>query len=239
MKTNPLMPSKQSSQKQVAPLWHTAVLIMILATLALGGARLQSHAKPTESIAPQHASNIPLYVSLILLEWVLFYFVWSGLRRSGTPLRELIGGKWNSGGAVLLDLAIAFGFWIVWEGVGKLVHLILGQSHAKTIDALLPQNALEILFWVGVSISAGFCEEVVYRGYLQKQILALSSSVTVAVLGQAILFGLSHAYQGTKQVIVITSLGVVYGVLPLWRKSLRPNIVAHAWSDVFSVILSR
>jgi CAAX protease family protein len=233
------MPNNQSNQKQVAPWWHTALLIMILATLVLGGARLQSHTKPTDSIAPQHAGNVSLYVSLIVFEWALVFFVWFGLRRGGTRLRELIGGKWNSGGAVLLDLAIAFGFWIVWEGVGKLVHLIVGQSHAKTIDTLLPQGALEVLLWIAVSISAGFCEEAVYRGYLQKQILALSGSVTAAVLGQAILFGLSHAYQGAKQVIVITSLGVVYGVLPLWRKSLRPNMIAHAWSDVFSGILSR
>jgi CAAX protease family protein len=228
-----------SNQKQVAPWWHTVLLLLILLMLVLGGARLQSHGNPTDSIAPQHAGNVSLYVSLIILEWALVYFVWFGLRRGGTRLRELIGGKWDSGRAVLLDLAIAFGFWIVWEGVGKLMHLIVGQSHAKTIDTLLPQGALEVLLWIAVSISAGFCEEAVYRGYLQKQILALSGSVTVAVLGQAILFGLSHTYQGTKQVIVISSLGVVYGVLPLWRKSLRPNMIAHAWSDVFSGILSR
>lgn len=228
-----------SNQKQVAPLWHTALLIMILATLVVGGARLQSHAKPTESIAPQHTGNVSLYVSLIVFEWALVLFVWFGLWRRRTTLRELVGGKWNSGRAISLDLAIAFGFWIVWEGVGKLVHLMLGPDHAKTIDTLLPQGALEILLWIAVSMSAGFSEEAVYRGYLQKQILALSGSVTAAVLGQAILFGFSHAYQGAKQVIVITVLGAVYGVLPLWRKSLRPNMIAHAWSDVFSGILYR
>lgn len=230
---------KDPNQRLVAPLWHTALLLLILFMLAVGGARLQSHANPSDSIAPRHEGIVPLYFSVIILEWALVCFVWFGLRRSGMRLRELIGGRWNSGKAVLLDVAIAFAFWIVWEGAGKLVHLLLGPSHAKTIDALLPQGALEVGLWIAVSMSAGFGEEVVYRGYLQKQILALSTSVTAAVLGQAILFGLSHAYQGAKQVIVITALGVVYGVLPLWRKSLRPNIMAHAWSDVFSGLLSR
>jgi hypothetical protein len=119
------------------------------------------------------------------------------------------------------------------------MHLMLGPDHAKTIDTLLPQGALEVVLWIAVSVSAGFGEEVVYRGYMQKQILALSGSVTAAVIGQAILFGLSHAYQGLKQVVVITALGVAYGVLPVWRKSLRSNIMAHAWSDIFSGILSR
>ena len=226
-------------QKRVAPLWHTAVVLVILLALVVGGARLQSHANSADSIAPQHSGSVSLYLSLIVLEWALVYFVWSGLRRRGTTLRELVGGKWNTGSAVLLDFGLAFGLWIVWEGVGKLAHLLLGPSHAKTIDTLLPQGALEIALWIAVSLSAGFCEEAVYRGYLQKQILALSGSVTAAILGQAVLFGLSHAYQGTKQVIVITALGAVYGVLPIWRKSLRPNMIAHAWSDVFSGILSR
>jgi CAAX protease family protein len=231
--------ARDPNQGLVAPLWHTALLLVILAALVVGGARLQSRATPSNSVAPQHAGIVPLYFSVIILEWALVCFVWFGLRRRGTRLRDLIGGRWGSGTAVLLDVAIALGFWIVWEGVGKLAHLMLGPSHAKTIEALLPQGAFEVALWIAVSISAGFGEEVVYRGYLQKQILALSASATVAVLGQAILFGLSHAYQGAKQVIVITVLGAVYGLLPLWRKSLRPNIIAHAWSDVFSGLLSR
>jgi hypothetical protein len=239
MTTDPLITEKDPEQKLVAPLWHTALLILILAALAVGGARLQSRANPSDAIAPRHAGILPLYFSVIILEWALVGIVWFGLWRRGTRLRELIGGRWNSGRAILLDVVIAFGFWIVWEGVGKLMHLMLGPDHAKTIDTLLPQGALEVVLWIAVSVSAGFGEEVVYRGYMQKQILALSGSVTAAVIGQAILFGLSHAYQGLKQVVVITALGVAYGVLPVWRKSLRSNIMAHAWSDIFSGILSR
>jgi membrane protease YdiL (CAAX protease family) len=239
MNSNPNVTRERPHAKLVAPLWHTALLILILAALALGGARFQSHATPGNAVAPQHTGNVTLYVSLIIAEWALVYFIWSGLRRGGTQLRELIGGRWNSGKAVLLDVAVAFGFWIVWEGVGKLMHLLLGPDHAKTIDTLLPQGALETLLWIAVSVSAGFSEEVVYRGYLQKQILALSGSAAVAVVAQALLFGLSHAYQGINQVIVITVYGAGYGVLAQWRKHLRSNIVAHAWSDIFSGILSR
>jgi hypothetical protein len=31
--------------------------------------------------------------------------------------------------------------------------------------------------------------------------------------GEAILFGLTHSYQGVKQMVVITALGVLYGAL--------------------------
>jgi hypothetical protein len=47
-------------------------------------------------------------------------------------------------------------------------------------------------------------------------------------------FGLFHAYQGWKNVIVISVLGVMFGVLAAWRRNLRANIIVHAWADVWS-----
>jgi membrane protease YdiL (CAAX protease family) len=54
-----------------------------------------------------------------------------------------------------------------------------------------------------------------------------------AVILQGVLFGLMHSYQGWKQVIVITALGVLYGALAAWRRNLRANIISHAWSDLW------
>ena len=87
--------------------------------------------------------------------------------------------------------------------------------------------------WIAVSLTAGFCEEAVFRGYLQKQFHALTGSAAVAVLAQAVLFGLAHGYQGVKNVIVITVLGLLYGLLALGRGNLRPGMLAHAWADVY------
>jgi len=62
------------------------------------------------------------------------------------------------------DVAIAIPFWIVWEAAGRFTHFILGPDQAKKIDILLPQTILEILLWVGVSVSAGICEEMSIEG---------------------------------------------------------------------------
>ena len=61
----------------------------------------------------------------------------------------------------------------------------------------------------------------------------------MAVLFQAIVFGIGHLYEGVGQVARITLFGVLFGLLALWRKSLRPGMVAHAWSDIFGVIIFR
>jgi membrane protease YdiL (CAAX protease family) len=86
---------------------------------------------------------------------------------------------------------------------------------------------------MGASVTAGVCEEMAFRGYLQRQLQALSGSVVLAVLGQGLVFGLFHSYQGWKNVIVISVLGVLYGALAAWRRNLRINIVTHAWTDVW------
>jgi membrane protease YdiL (CAAX protease family) len=99
---------------------------------------------------------------------------------------------------------------------------------------LLPKSLVEILVWIATSITAGICEEMAFRGYLQKQFHALTGGMAMAVLAQGLVFGLFHAYQGWKNVAVITVLGVLYGILAAWRRNLQANIIVHAWSDVWS-----
>ena len=98
---------------------------------------------------------------------------------------------------------------------------------------MLPQSLLEILLWIGTSFTAGVCEEMAFRGYAQRQFHALTGSVPLAVLGQGVVFGLFHFYQGWKNAVVICALGVLFGALAAWRRNLRANILVHAWADVW------
>jgi hypothetical protein len=83
-----------SIPKLVAPPWHTVLFVALFLALTLGGAIFQRKALAHPAMLPQHPNLVPLYLSLIFLEWGLFFFVWKGgLRRSGTRLRDLIGGN--------------------------------------------------------------------------------------------------------------------------------------------------
>ena len=65
-----------------------------------------------------------------------------------------------------------------------------------------------------MSIVAGFCEEVIFRGYLQKQFAAWFDSPPAGVIVSALVFGAAHGYQGVKMMLVIA----VYGaLLEYWR----------------------
>jgi membrane protease YdiL (CAAX protease family) len=173
------------------------------------------------------------YLIDILADCALLYYCWAGVHWHGGNLETLSGGRWKSWRSVLSDVAIAVPFWVLWEATAYGVHLLLGPDTARSAAALLPQSVPEILVWILVSITAGFTEELQSRGYLQQQFHALSGSIVVAVLGQAVVFGLMHSYQGWKQVMVISVLGVLYGALAAWRRNLRANMIAHAWSDVW------
>ncbi len=166
------------------------------------------------------------------MDWALLYYCWVGVHRRGGNLATL-SGRWTSWNSIAADVGIALPFWLLWEGAAYGVHWLLGPSSAKTVDSLLPHSLLEILVWIATAITAGICEEMAFRGYVQKQLHALTGNVVAAVLLQGVVFGLFHAYQGWKNVVVICVLGVLFGVLAAWRGNLRANIIVHAWADVW------
>ena len=85
-----------------------------------------------------------------------------------------------------------------------------------------------------MAISAGICEETVFRGYLQQQISGFTGHVSIGVLGQAAVFGLCHSYQCWKNMVLIFVLGCVYGGFVLFRKGLGANMIAHAGVDILA-----
>jgi membrane protease YdiL (CAAX protease family) len=238
MATIAFVPAIESSNPElVAPRWHTVLLIALFLSLTLSGALFQREAHSQPGRLQQHPHVVPLYLSLIAMEWGLVFYVWKGgLRRSGTRLSELIGGKWRSLKDVAMDASLALGLWTVWMIVEKAWDRWLGPGHAASIQTFLPQRALEILLWVGVSVSAGICEEVVFRGYFQRQFAVLTRSRWIALFLQAALFGISHGYQGLEACAKIAVFGALYGLVALWRGSLRPGMIAHAGSDILSGI---
>jgi membrane protease YdiL (CAAX protease family) len=183
-----------------------------------------------------HGYAIQIYLTALFMDWALLYFCWVGVHRRGGNLWALSGGRWKSGRDVLTDLAVVLPFWIVWEGAAYGVHWLLGllgSGSAKSVDSLLPKSLVEVFVWIATSITAGICEEIAFRGYLLRQFHALTGGVAWAVLAQALVFGIAHSYQGWRAVTVISVLGVLYGALAVWRRNLRANIVAHAWSDIW------
>lgn len=229
-------PEARVRAAQIASWAHLAGFLLIGAGVVVMGF-LAQHAPAASGAGSSqlagHGQAIHIYLVAILMDWALLYYCWVGVHQRGGGVKTLSGERWASWKSVAIDVAIALPFWVLWEGAAYGVHRLLGPSSAKTVDSLLPQSLLEILVWIATSITAGICEEMAFRGYLQRQLHALTGSVVAAVLGQGVVFGLFHLYQGWKNVIVISVLGVMFGTLAAWRRNLRANILVHAWADVW------
>jgi membrane protease YdiL (CAAX protease family) len=224
------MTEPKAGFKQIASWRHLGVGVAIMIAIAAQGLMFQS--KAGESRLPRGPM---IYLSLILMELALIYLVWRGVKPTGTTLRDLIGGRWQSAADVLRDIALAFVLWLTLIGIALAWRAIAGGNGLPTsVAAMLPQTTAEIVMWIALSISAGAAEEIVFRGYLQRQFAALTGSSWIALVMQALLFGVSHGYQGIEAMLRITLLAIAFGLMALWRKSLRPGIIAHAWTDIAS-----
>jgi membrane protease YdiL (CAAX protease family) len=213
----------------IASRTHTAILASVFVVLAIAGGYAQ-HTGQIEQASPSGRQTIQLYASALIVEWASVFYVWKGTRRHNVSLSSLVGGRWQSPAAIATDVAIAAALWGVWIGIESAL------PGGNAVQSLLPRTTIEYAIWMLVAVSAGFCEELVFRGYFQRQFHALTGSAAAAVVLQALVFGVGHFYEGGWAVAQITLYGILFGLLATWRNSLRPGILAHAWSDIFAVM---
>jgi membrane protease YdiL (CAAX protease family) len=222
-------------RKLIAPLWHTIVLVLLMIVYAYYGQTSVAR------IGRLHlTSKVPLYLYMIALELVLVSYVWFlGVKPSGGSIRGLIGGKWYTFGDVMRDIGVALLFWLVVIVMLAGLRFSLGNSQQTTsaVSMLAPGSLSEAIAWLVLSVTAGVCEEFIFRGYLQKQFHAITGSDAAAVAIQAMVFGIAHSYQGIKAVVAITVYGALFGVLAVNRKSLRPGMIQHAMQDSVAGLL--
>lgn len=232
-------PQFSATPERVASVKHTIRLLCILGSCVASEIVLKSMFQPAGGLGTGHPPMAGFYLAMIISEWVLVWSVWRGMRRHGKGIPELIGGTWNSSKSVAVDVAIATGLWLTWLALIVSASLLVmktsgvGPGEARAVNNFLPQGRVESILWVAVSLTAGFCEELVFRGYFQRQFHAMTGRFGWAVFLQAVVFGLLHLYQGIPSCLIITLFGIFFGVIAGWRKTLRPGMLAHAWSDIF------
>lgn len=226
---------EEPKNKLIAPLWNTALILLLILGNSFAGSSKLGAVHGT-------GSRILLYSGTFISELVLFLLVWWGIHLRGVRMRDLIGGKWETVESFLLDVAIAAGFWIVALLLLFVVRIAVGtidlhnmkkstDDAVRMLGPLAPHSYLEASLFVFLSVAAGIFEEIIFRGYFQRQFIALSRSAAIGIIASGIIFGLAHGYQGGRMMIAIGFFGVLFGLLAYFRGSLRPGIMAHAFQD--------
>ena len=251
----PLQCDTADRPKPVASLWHTVVLIVGVVLLSISGAVQTSGG--LASVDRLHTYALTVTTELFMLAWVYF-----GLRLRKIPFRSLLGSIPGDFRSIAVDLGVAMVFWIgslmvlgtvaiFWTVIeAAITHRSLlpsgkplapdaaQQQTLHTLLQLAPANGREIAAWIVVCIIAGFVEEMVFRGYLQRQFTAWArGAVAAGVAGSALLFGFAHGYQGARSMVLLCVFGVLFSLLALFRRSLRAGMIAHSWQDICAGLL--
>ena len=213
----------------IASARHLAVLCALLLAIAAAGYFSLGRAPAQGSSAPSGAA---LYLPLLAAQWALFFYISRGLRARGRSIGALISARPLGARNLLADLALGVLLLGVMAGASYLFELAFGAGASGGVQALLVRRAADIPLWIMLSLSAGFIEEIAFRGYLQVQFGALLGGPWLGVAAQAILFGVSHGYQGGMLVLRIVLIGLIFGAAARLRRSLVPGMIAHAAMDV-------
>jgi len=166
-----------------------------------------------------------------LAEWLFVAGVVFVLRRRQLSLRDI--GVWRVGNWRAWVFAL---FWGALSISGNL--RFLPRMGLSISAAFFPQG-FHLAAALMMGITAGFCEEVLFRAFLMTEFADAGYGKVAQVLIPGVAFGLSHAgylNQGFLPwlgIAVPTAfLGMMWGVAYLLgRRSLVPAIVAHFLND--------
>ena len=237
----------------VAPAWHTVLLLAFILFVSIVG--VYRHPGANGSF---HVNRLATYGVTAALEVAMLGWVALGLRLRKIPMRSLFGNIPSDLRSIALDMGIALVFWmgslmvlgsvaVAWLSVEaavthKPIPIHTGkplapdptqQKAVRTVAQLAPSNGREVAAWILLCLLVGVAEELVFRGYLQRQFIAWGrGSAAAGVVFSALAFGSAHGYEGVRSMFLLAVFGALFSLLAIFRRSLRAGMFAHSWHDL-------
>lgn len=186
--------------------------------------------------------RLTLYATTIAYQWVLTMIVaWRALAR-GLSAKELGLSRVSLSEALLpgiVGAVILCGLhWLNLRRVGKMEGPA-PELMKKIASRVFPSSFIEFLPYIALALTAGVCEEFLYRGFAMAALQNVGLPTWSVVLLTALMFGLAHSYQGKSGIVGTSLLGLVFGVFRLLTGTLIPVAMWHATVDIVAGIAGR
>ena len=107
---------------------------------------------------------------------------------------------------------------------------------SASANEFLPRSKKEFKWFILLSITAGICEELLFRGFLIWYFETISNTL-LAIVISSILFGAAHSYQGVKGFIRSGIIGFILALILVWTDSLLIPIFIHIAGDIYNGIV--
>jgi membrane protease YdiL (CAAX protease family) len=190
-----------------------------------------------EKPAIGRSEKIKLYAGTIAAQWVLVAVVaWRSMARGLTATELGLGSPWTVRlivGAVVGAALLCGLHWLRLMKAGKMQSAAV-ESMRKLAVRILPASRAELIPYIGLALTAGICEEFLYRGFVMAALGRVGLATWAVVLASSALFGLAHAYQGWGGVVGTFVIGLVFGVSREIYGNLFPAMVWHSGVDVIA-----
>jgi len=211
--------------KLLAYLW-LGLFLGLLSVLIVASAQ----APPTKI----DLAKVPFY-SLFTLHAILVIFLLGWWLLTGRPhLADFFNLRGTNGTTIMTGLAVGVGGWLVTIILALLIALILQAS------GLLPKapEPPAMIAWLAalplwkkclIVLSAMTIEEAFFRGWLQKRVGLIASTV---------LFALAHSGLGQPFLLIgVALISLVIGFTFYRTKNLVPGIIAHGVFDAVQLFV--
>lgn len=184
----------------------------------------------------QNLANKGQDVLILFCEWasvVILFAIVSGLERlpflASVGLRPLQRTDWTFI-AVLVVIAAAM------AGVLAAIRPALTGTNATQLHQVV---SAPFGLRVALVITAGICEEILFRGYALERLQLFTKNIWVAGLIGTILFTLAHAprYGFRPDLIGVFAISAILSIVYIWRRNIGGCIALHWLIDGFGLLL--
>lgn len=164
------------------------------------------------------------------------------LRRAGLRASDFgLTRAQLSGGVLLRAIGAAVAIALVaWYGARPLIEGLTGQPLETEVLRRAVESPRGLALMLCVSwILAAFGEEWCFRGYPLTRLAAMGPAAPwLGLVASAMVFGLSHSYQGPSGMWLSGTIGVALGALYLASgRNLWLVILAHGFVDTIAMVL--
>jgi uncharacterized protein len=108
----------------------------------------------------------------------------------------------------------------------------------KELSHIMPTSWNDFKHFIFLAFAAGICEEIVFRGFLVNYISHLCAGSEygyfLALVLPAVIFSISHVYQGWFAVMKIFAISLLFGAIFIFSKSLLLVCIIHVLVDLIS-----
>jgi len=193
----------------------TVIIFLILDVLVL---------VPIVGLHLDDAGNI-VCDSFFLLTLVLFipalYISTRLIYKTSFSSQLTFGRKWNWK-LYIISAAITLAVYVIY-------FLAMGAASEMNLSKV---SAISILLFIILPIFQAFAEEYLFRGFLMQTLGSWFKIPIVAVIIQAVIFGIIHFQYNVTGMIGVLVSGIIYGFVTWYTKGLEISSALHAVNNL-------